>query len=143
MMQFGVPPFSFDQETNVICLKFVRLHEELVFPYISQLPLDGSPIVRPLWWLEPENKEIFDINDQFLVGDDFLVAPVLNEGQVVRKIYLPTGDWYYMDKECDIQGPLWDNFIVELDTIPYFVSKTYALNKLHIPIGNNLCSKKI
>lgn len=109
-----------------------------MFPYMSQLPLDGSPIIRPIWWMEPDNTEIFTINDQFLVGDDFLVAPVLNEGEMVRRVYLPKGEWYYKEQNCVIQGPRWSYFKVELYTIPYFISKAYA-TKLNFPVGYNQC----
>ena len=88
-MQFGIPPWFFDDQTNLICKSFVDFHEQIIYPYISELPLDGQPIIRPLWWIEPENNLIFDMNDQFLVGDHILVAPVLEPGLKSRKIYFP------------------------------------------------------
>ena len=68
-MQFGVPPWFFDEDTNVICKRFVDLHEELIYPYIVNLQLDGSPIIRPVWWNEADlvnnyNAKIYEINDQ-------------------------------------------------------------------------------
>jgi alpha-glucosidase (family GH31 glycosyl hydrolase) len=91
-MQFGIPPWYFDEETNSICKKFVDLHESKIFPYIYELPLDGQPIIRPVWWLEPENNLIYQINDQFVVGDDILVAPVLDPEIKHRNIYFPRGN---------------------------------------------------
>ncbi len=40
----------------------------------------GEPLVRPLFWNEPENKELWKIDDEFMAGDAFLVAPVLAHG---------------------------------------------------------------
>lgn len=119
-MQFGIPPWFFDNETNVICKNFVELHEKVVFPYISKLSLDGSPIIRPIWWLEPENDAVFRINDQFLVGDEILVAPVLDPGLTEREIYLPKGKWNYINDDCILKGPISKNFTLSLETIPYF-----------------------
>ena len=94
-MQFGVPPWFFDEETNNIVKKYAKIHEEQVYPYIKSLPLDGQPIIRPMWWTQPLNKITYSIADQFYVGDMILVAPVLSPFSPhykVRKIYIPPGN---------------------------------------------------
>ena len=122
-MQFGIPPWFFDDQTNLICKSFVDFHEQIIYPYISELPLDGQPIIRPLWWIEPENNLIFDMNDQFLVGDHILVAPVLEPGLKSRKIYFPIGNWYDKLNDCYYQGPSTiADYSLKLETIPFFYS---------------------
>ena len=127
-MQFGVPPWSFDAETNVICKRFVDLHEELIYPYISKLPLDGSPIIRPIWLAEPDgNETVYEISDQFMVGDDFLVAPVLEPGVSEREVYFPKGRWHDLSAGVDVEGPATRRIKLTLDSIPYFLRSEYAL----------------
>ncbi len=127
-MQFGVPPWFFDKETNSICKKFVDLHEDLIYPYISALPLDGSPIIRPIWWAEPDgNTTVYQISDQFLVGDDILVAPVLDAGLTERQVYFPKGIWHDLSAGVNVEGPDTKHVQLNLHSIPYFVRAEYAL----------------
>ena len=50
---------------------------------------DALPLIRPLWSIAPNDEVSLAIDDQFLVGDRLLVAPVLHAGQVRRDVYLP------------------------------------------------------
>jgi alpha-glucosidase len=54
----------------------------------------GLPLLRPLFWNEPSRRDLREVDDEFLVGDDLLVAPVLEEGAVSRSVVLPCGPWY-------------------------------------------------
>ena len=45
-----------------------------------------------MWWLDPQDAAALAIDDQFLLGDEVLVAPVLEEGAVTRHVYLPSGE---------------------------------------------------
>ena len=44
-----------------------------------------------VWWLDPMDDEALTVEDEFLLGDSLLVAPVLEEGAIKRDIYLPRG----------------------------------------------------
>ena len=52
-----------------------------------------TPIARPMWWLDPQDEATFTIHDQFALGDDFIVAPVVERGATTRNIYLTQGLW--------------------------------------------------
>jgi alpha-glucosidase (family GH31 glycosyl hydrolase) len=125
-MQFGVPPWFYDDETTTIAKAFVDIHVKYVFPYMIQLPLDGQPLVRPIWWLEPTNSLVFNISDEFLVGNDILVAPVLDQGIQQRNVYFPVGNWTNIEDKCVYQGPLNTTVPVQLNTIPYYFSDALA-----------------
>ena len=45
-----------------------------------------------MWWLDPQDAAALAVDDQFLLGDEVLVAPVLEEGAVTRHVYLPSGE---------------------------------------------------
>jgi alpha-glucosidase len=52
----------------------------------------GQPVLRPLWYEYSNDVKTYLIDDQFLVGRDLLIAPVLRPGQRKRQIYFPAGD---------------------------------------------------
>jgi alpha-glucosidase len=54
----------------------------------------GSPIVRPLFWDAPDDPSLWQVDDAFLVGNELLVAPVLEQGARQRKVRLPIGYWH-------------------------------------------------
>eukprot|EP00897_Mesotaenium_endlicherianum_P009994 jgi/Mesen1/9022/ME000565S08339 len=67
-----------------------------------------APVCRPMWWLDPEDPETFTINDQFGIGDDLIVAPVVVKGQKKRDVYLPRGKWVELLTPGKVyEGPCW------------------------------------
>jgi len=54
----------------------------------------GAPILRPLFYHYADDPATHELNDQFLLGRDLLLAPVLAPGQSCRAVYLPAGRWY-------------------------------------------------
>src|SRR5260370_23146714 len=71
--------------------------------------------MRPLWFEYPMDESTYHIEDQFLVGGDLLVAPVVCEGALRRNVYFPngnrwiswwTGDVYQGGNEIEIDAPL-------------------------------------
>jgi len=54
----------------------------------------GLPPMRPLFVDFPADLAVTDVEDQFMLGPDLLIAPVLAEGVRERSVYLPAGvDW--------------------------------------------------
>jgi alpha-glucosidase len=67
----------------------------------------GLPVVRPLFLTDRADAEVYQHeNDQFMVGHNLLVAPVITKGAVARDVYLPQGSsWYaYVDNETSALG---------------------------------------
>lgn len=64
------------------------------------------------------------VDDEFLLGDQVLAAPVLEEGAVTRDVYLPSGVWRdgnNMEAE-PVTGPTWiRDYQAPLFVLPYFV----------------------
>ena len=57
----------------------------------------GSPINRPLFINYPDDPQVYKLSYQeFLVGPDLLVAPVLDPGKDTVRVYLPAGDWIHV-----------------------------------------------
>ncbi|XP_028314425.1 myogenesis-regulating glycosidase-like [Gouania willdenowi] len=97
VMKFSIPPWAYDDEVVEIAQKFTELHKTLVAPRVLKLASEvldtGDPIIRPLWWIANDDEAAYKIDSQFLIGDDLMVAPVLEPGKQERDIYLPAGRW--------------------------------------------------
>jgi alpha-glucosidase len=76
--------------------RYARLHISL-FPYIYTYALQasqtGAPILRHLFLRYPDDADVRDLDSQFLLGDELLVAPVLAPDVETWSVYLPQGDW--------------------------------------------------
>ena len=74
---------------------YVKLHE-LLTPYIteySEIACEtGMPVARVLALHWQNDKNVYDIDDEYMFGDAFLVAPILND-EYSRTVYLPEGRW--------------------------------------------------
>lgn len=73
--------------------------------------------------------ESFSFPTEYLLGDDVLVAPVLEEGAVTKDIYLPKGQWRdEVDPSHPVYtGPMWlESYPAPLETLPYFTRVSAA-----------------
>ena len=105
---------------------YVKLHE-LLTPYITEQAAiassTGMPLMRhmALHWQKDPN--VWDINDQYMFGDAFLVAPVLDE-ESQRDIYLPQGRWRDLNTGTEYtvgEGGKWlYGYDVSISQLPLF-----------------------
>jgi alpha-glucosidase len=87
-----------DDETLSVFRTYATLHTALkpyLYRYARIAHEQGVPIVRPLFLNYPDKAETYALQDQYLLGDDLLVAPVLEPGQTQRTLYLPAGHWRF------------------------------------------------
>lgn len=73
------------------------LHRNLNFTqYANEAIVTGYPIIRPLWW-KGFDRNTWDISDQFYIGDDIMVAPMLDIFVRGRTVYFPDGTTYVIN----------------------------------------------
>ena len=124
-VQISIPPWHYDSEVVRISKKMLDLHEryaDLIIKLAKESVVTGYPIVRPLWWVEPECEVCQTLDSEFLLGNDLLVAPVLDAGMLKRAIYLPSGRWQCQLSMKVLDGGKWyDDYDVKLDELPHFV----------------------
>jgi len=117
-------PWVFGESDEAINKSAIELRYQLL-PYIynvmEQASETGVPALRPLFLEFPRDEHVAGIDDEFLFGDDLLVAPVLLEGATRRDIYLPEGDWYNYWTGEQVKGGQTIHLPVTLKTIPMFV----------------------
>lgn len=57
----------------------------------------GEPVIKPLVFNFPNDERVFDIDNEWLVGNSILVSPIVEENATNRAVYLPGGSeelWY-------------------------------------------------
>jgi alpha-glucosidase len=95
-----------------------------LYTYARQAHDTGLPINRGLFMEYPNDEEAVKVDDQFLFGEELLVAPVLKKGERVKRVYLPEGEWIdFNDKQTVYLGGQRIAYRTPLDVIPIFVKK--------------------
>jgi len=122
MMQFSVAPWRVLSDSNQeICLKMAKLHEQMgseILNLANESAKTGKPIVQPMALAFPEGGYEC-IKDQFILGNDILVAPIVEKGARTRKIVLPEGKWMSDEGQVFVGGKSYD-IDVPLFRLPYF-----------------------
>lgn len=122
----GVPtePVYYSTNAKNIIRKFSKLRHQLT-PYNYSLAYENSvkglPLARPLDFYEPQNEQLANINDEYLWGENFLVAPVMNEGQTSRSVTLPSGTWINFWNNQAFTGNATITASAALDAMPLYV----------------------
>jgi len=117
-------PWSFGTFFEDINRKFIELRYRLL-PYFYSVFWEhhryGFPILRPLVMLEQENLSNHFRQDEFTYGDKLLICPVLEQGAISRRVYLPKGTWYnYWTNEM-LEGENEYTVEAKIDSMPIFV----------------------
>lgn len=118
-------PWEFGDEFTKINRASVELRYQFL-PYIYSLfrehELSGAPVMRPLWYEFPDDQQTYLIADQYMLGGDILVAPVVKDGMRTRGIYLPRGaewiDWWTGTK---LESGKTHYLQTPLDRLPLFI----------------------
>jgi len=117
-------PWSFGEECLDVFRKYVEMRYELL-PYVYttfyQYHKEYTPMMRPLVFIDQNDKETVYRDHEFLCGDHILVCPVVEENARIIRVYLPQSEWYHLwtnkkyvgRKEYDIPAPL--------DEMPIFI----------------------
>ncbi len=118
-------PWAFGDEFTRINRATVELRYQFL-PYLYTLFREhertGQPVMRPLWYEFPNDKLTYLVNDQYMVGSDVLVAPVVREGMRTRGIYLPVGaDWVDWHTGARYESGKIHYLQTPLDRLPIFV----------------------
>ncbi|XP_014207485.1 myogenesis-regulating glycosidase isoform X2 [Copidosoma floridanum] len=115
-----------DESVLEIAKSLTTLRQKTVTPLLKKyanITLDtGLPIIRPLWMLDPADPACHLVVDEFSVGEELIVAPILHSGSRQREVYLPAGVWKDGIDKSLRKGSRWiHNYRVAEDKVAYFV----------------------
>jgi alpha-glucosidase len=116
-------PWSYGNRREQINRHSIELRYRLL-PYFYNVFHEsaetGLPVMRALLLDYPDDPRAVTTEDEFLIGDDLLVAPVLKDGEITRYVYLPKGEWYDFWSRRRYTGPTQIRVDAPLDRIPLF-----------------------
>jgi len=122
-------PWSFDPQAVKMYNAISRLHlaaTPLILDLWRAAHRTGMPITRPLWLQYPHDPRAVAQDQEWLLGPDVLVAPVVTEAARVRQVYFPAGCWRAPDGAVGLaghrryRGPLKATVSAPLGKLPYF-----------------------
>lgn len=126
-MQFSHLPSEYKSDyVTDVAKELTNVRHKTVIPLLKKCLSDslneGLPLVRPLWLLDPSDPACLSVDDEFSIGEELIVAPVLEEGVYAREVYLPQGVWKDGIDGSLRKGSRWlHNYNVPKEKIAYFV----------------------
>lgn len=117
-------PWRFGRYYEDIVRKFIKLRYQLLpflYTTIEEAHRTGVPLFRPLVLNFQDDENTATIDDEFMVGDALLAAPVTRAAQRERELYLPAGLWFNYWTGATVPGGQTITEKVPLDHLPLYV----------------------
>ena len=115
--------WSYGPELEDIFVRYIRLREKMR-PYVRELMKEahekGTTVIRAMFYEFPEDEKCWELKSQYMFGDKYLVAPILNAGQREREVYLPAGSWKDFRDGKSYEGGRVVCVQAPIDSIPVF-----------------------
>jgi alpha-D-xyloside xylohydrolase len=116
-------PWVFDEEAVEVTRHFIKLKARLM-PYLFARAVEatqtGVPMMRPMLLEFPEDRNCWNLDEQYMLGDSLLVAPVMSSDGV-KQFYLPDGEWTNLLSGEKLNGPAWHEQKFDYFGMPLFV----------------------
>lgn len=129
-------PWRYGERAERIFRKYAKLREALM-PYLlaqaDESCRTGLPLMRALVLEWPDDPVAWSIEDEFLLGDALLVAPVLDATER-RRIWFPPGCWIDCWTGAEHAGERWEEHDVPLELLPLFVRRRPGAPEVVPPI---------
>jgi alpha-glucosidase len=117
-------PWRFGKYYEDIIRKYLKLRYQLLpflYTTLEEAHQTGVPLFRPLVLNYPDDPNTYNLDDEFMIGNDLLVAPVLKPDVTSRLVYLPKGTWYDYWTNKKYEGGTMIPAAAPLETVPMFV----------------------
>jgi len=122
MMQFSAAPWRILNKQNMkICRDMAELHKIMgdeILKLANESAVSGEPIVRNMEYVFPHSGYP-EIRDQFMLGNNILVAPVIEKNSLSREIVFPPGKWVG-DDGSTVSGPAKIKVNVPIERLPWY-----------------------
>lgn len=117
--------------------RFARFHNALVpylYAYAARAHETGLPTMRHMVLRYPGQPDALRQDHQYLLGDELLVAPVVEPGATTRRVWFPPGTWYGFWDDATRTGPGYQDVPAPIETIPLFVRAGSVVPLLTRPV---------
>lgn len=98
----GKEPWNYNAVSENIMKRYLKLRHEMI-PYLYTMNYhashDGQPLIRPMYYLEPEQPEAYEVPNEYYFGTELVVCPITEPtdkaaGAACVKAWIPEGKWY-------------------------------------------------
>ena len=117
-------PWSYGRATLARWKAMAAVHQRAV-PYMRRLWQEGRrtgiPVTRPLWLAYPGDRRARAQDQQWMLGHDVLVAPVVEQGATSRRVYFPRGCWRHWRTGRRYCGRRYQTVEAPLGRPPFFI----------------------
>lgn len=117
-------PWRFGKYYEDVIRKYLKLRYALMpflYTTLEEAHRTGVPLFRPLLLNYQTDSSTYNLDDQFMVGEDLLVAPIVKPDVTRRLVYLPEGTWYDYWTNKKYAGGTMISVDAPLDVAPMFV----------------------
>ncbi|MCH4057113.1 MAG: hypothetical protein LKE89_04185 [Lactobacillaceae bacterium] len=115
--------WSYGEDAFKIMKDQLKIRENLK-PYIETLfkeaSATGAPLLRTMFYEFPDDPHAWELQDQYMFGSEYVVAPVLHAGETERNVYLPAGRWENVNDGKQYDGKQTVVAAAPLEVIPVF-----------------------
>jgi alpha-glucosidase len=119
-------PWSFGEKWEKIIKKYIELRYQWLphlYSLFAQTSKNGVPLMRPLLMEYPNDENVTNLTDQFMVGDNVIIAPIMKPDTYHRVVYLPEGNWVnYWTGEV-LPGGQHMMIHADIETLPIYVKQ--------------------
>ena len=117
-------PWRFGKYYEDIIRRYLKLRYQLLpflYTTLEEAHRTGVPLFRPLMLNYQDDPNTYNLDDEFMIGEDLLVAPIVKPDVTSRLVYLPKGIWYDYWTNKRLTGGAMIRAEAPLDTVPMFV----------------------
>lgn len=115
--------WSYGEEVYKILKKYLDIRlgmKDYIKSVMNEASENGSPVIRTMFFEFPDDEVCWSIDDQYMFGPEYLVAPVLYPKATSCKVYLPEGSWQSIHTGEMYTGPQHITADAPLDIIPVY-----------------------
>lgn len=128
-------PWAFGKETMDILRQSMNQRYELIYHFYNlayESYNKGIPMLRPVFLEYQKDPRAYDLHEQFLLGENIMVCPVVRPGIKKKMIYLPEGQWFDYYTHEIYEGKQYHMIDIEIDKIPVFVLSASAILRSNV-----------
>jgi len=117
-------PWRFGKYYEDIIRKYLKLRYRLLpflYTTLEEAHRTGVPLFRPLMLNYQDDPNTYNLDDEFMIGNELLVAPIVKPDVTSRLVYLPKGIWYDFWTNTKHEGGKTIRTDAPLETVPMFV----------------------